>query len=390
MTESSYISSFERLRTYCEANDYKGFDPFDGLNSRLFQSIPFVRQNRLARLAWLQCFKRSPLDFRKLTGVPAGHNPKALGLFIGGYLTRYETLGREEDLSKALALADLLLDLRSTGYSGDCWGYNFDWQAKAFFQPAYTPTVVASSFIARAMLKIYEHTGDTQYLQSARRTCTFILTDLNRTYFAEDRFAFSYSPLDRSVVFNASLLGADILTRVYAKTGERSLLEPAIQAVSYCCEQQQADGSWAYGTYAFHQWIDSFHTGYNLECIHSFMRHADDFRFQKTLEKGFDYYIRTFFTPNGQSKYYNNALYPIDVHAPTQLVFTLHELGNTANHRALLENVLDWTIRHMQSNHGYFYYRINRWHTNKIPYMRWSQAWMFYALAVHLKTISNQ
>jgi rhamnogalacturonyl hydrolase YesR len=120
------------------------------------------------------------------------------------------------------------------------------------------------------------------------------------------------------------------------------------------------------------------------------MRHADDFRFQKILEKGFDYYIRTFFTPDGQSKYYNNALYPIDVHAPTQLVFTLHELGNTANHRALLENVLDWTIRHMQSNHGYFYYRINRWHTNKIPYMRWSQAWMFYALAVHLKTISNQ
>jgi len=35
---------------------------------------------------------------------------------------------------------------------------------------------------------------------------------------------------------------------------------------------------------------------------------------------------------------------------------------------------------------GYFYFRKGRYLTNKIPYMRWGQAWAFHALteyAVH-------
>jgi len=35
----------------------------------------------------------------------------------------------------------------------------------------------------------------------------------------------------------------------------------------------------------------------------------------------------------------------------------------------------------MRSSEGYFYYQRHRFHTNRIPYMRWSQAWMMYALA---------
>ena len=34
-------ASFEKLRNYCEKEKFKGYDPYDGLNSRLFQSIPF-------------------------------------------------------------------------------------------------------------------------------------------------------------------------------------------------------------------------------------------------------------------------------------------------------------------------------------------------------------
>jgi len=35
----------------------------------------------------------------------------------------------------------------------------------------------------------------------------------------------------------------------------------------------------------------------------------------------------------------------------------------------------------MQDIEGFFYYQKWKWYTNKIPYIRWSQAWMFYALA---------
>jgi len=32
--------SFTQLTSYCESEDFKGWDPFDGLTSRFFQAIP--------------------------------------------------------------------------------------------------------------------------------------------------------------------------------------------------------------------------------------------------------------------------------------------------------------------------------------------------------------
>src|SRR5690606_23438331 len=91
--------------------------------------------------------------------------------------------------------------------------------------------------------------------------------DLNRTYDREGNFTFSYSPLDHTQVYNAGLLGAKLLSLIYKYTHEKQLLEEAKKVVSFVCKKQNNNGSWAYGTLPFHQWIDNFHTGYNLECI---------------------------------------------------------------------------------------------------------------------------
>jgi len=39
----------------------------------------------------------------------------------------------------------------------------------------------------------------------------------------------------------------------------------------------------------------------------------------------------------------------------------------------------------MQDKNGYFYYQLKKGISSKIPYMRWAQAWMFYALSEYLK-----
>ena len=72
-------------------------------------------------------------------------------------------------------------------------------------------TIVASTYVANSLLDAYEITGDTKCLTTARSTCDFILKDLNREKDDQGDFAFSYSPLDKSVVFNASLLGSRLL-----------------------------------------------------------------------------------------------------------------------------------------------------------------------------------
>ncbi len=381
-----FTESLNRLKKYCEAENFKGYDPYDGLNSRFFQAIPLLPKSRIARLGWIQGFKKSPLNLRPWVGIMKDYNPKAMGLFLSSYCQFYELEPKQEYLDRMNFFIEKINSSVNKEYSGSCWGYNFDWQARAFFQPKNTPTVVASVFIANALLDAYDITKDDHLLKTARSTCDFILKDLNRTYNDKNNFAFSYSPLDKSVVFNASLLGSRLLSRVYSITKENVLVETAKKSVDYCCGHQREDGSWGYGTLPFHRWVDNFHTGYNLECISDYIKFSSDSGvYIDHLDKGFKYYINTFFTEEGIPRYYDNSTYPIDVHAPAQMVITLAKLGRFEEHKAIMDKVLSWTIKNMQSEKGFFYYQVNKYISSKIPYMRWAQAWMFYALSTYTK-----
>ena len=114
------------------------------------------------------------------------------------------------------------------------------------------------------------------------------------------------------------------------------------------------------------------------------MKYSGDLAYMANLAIGFRYYIDTFFTEEGIPKYYNNAVYPIDVHAPAQMVITLAKLGKFREHKDLLDKVLHWTVRNMQSEKGYFFYQKKKHFSSKIPYIRWAQGWMFHALAAYL------
>ncbi len=377
--------SFNLLKNFVEKESFKGYDPYDGLNSKLFNAIPFFRKSRFLRLAWIQLFKRNPINFRKIVGIKKEYNPKGLGLFLIGYCNLYEQQPKEEYLKKIKHLSKVIVNLQSPGYSGACWGYNFDWQARAFFQPKHTPTVVATSFIVEALLRAYTITKDQVVLDVVISSAQFVLKDLNRTYDKNRNFSFSYSPQDSTQVFNASLLGAKLLSQIYNITKDKSLLKEAKKAVQFVCDHQQKDGSWSYGTLPFHQWIDSFHTGYNLECIYEYQKYSDDTSYSKNIEIGMNYYLNNFFLDNGASKYYNNHLYPIDIHAPAQVVVTLYKLGLDKQNKQLVDKVLGWTIQNMQDQKGYFYYQKQKYFTTKIPYIRWAQSWMFYALSYRLK-----
>lgn len=384
-----FEASLDKLISFIEKENYQGWDPYDGLNSSLFQSIPLINKNRFCRLAWIQLFKRSPINLRKITGVKKEYNTKGLALFLSGYCRMYQVSPNKELLEKINSLSQLLLQLKSEGWSGYCWGYNFDWQARAFFQPKHTPTVVASTYVASSLLEAYAITKNEQYLNVVISCCDFILKDLNRNYVSDGDFCFSYSPLDKSIVYNATLLGSKLLSKVYALTGNELYKEEAKKSVNFCVKNQQANGAWAYGQQSFHYWIDNFHTGFNLECLQVYQNCTKDKSYDEAIKKGFDYYINNFFDEQGRAKYYNNKMYPIDIHAPAQLIITLYELNKLKEYSSLYNKVLLWTINNMQNSKGYFYYQIGKNFTSKIPYMRWAQAWMFFALTT-LKKAENE
>ena len=384
----SIKNSFNRLEAYCRENEFKGWDPYDGLNSKIFSALP-ISKLRIFRLLWIQFFKQSPLNFRKFFRVEKDYNPQGLALFISGYCNIYQISPTEENKVRIKDLCEKLLDLRSDGWSGSAWGYNFDWQARAFFQPKYAPTVVATTFACYALLDAYEILRDKNYLNAAISSCEFILNDLNRSDEEECGFAFSYSPLDKTIVFNATLLGSRALSRVYSYTKDKRLIEAARKSVMFSCSNQNSDGSWYYGTQPFHKWIDNFHTGYNLECINEYQKYSDDYSFQNNLDIGLEFYLNNFFSEEGASKYYNNSTYPIDINGPAQLVVTLFRLQKIDKNRELLDRVLNWTIDNMQEKKGFFIYQMKRGISSKIPYMRWAQAWMFNAFTFYLLKYDN-
>lgn len=397
----SLIDSFIRLKSYCETEDYKGWDPYDGLKSKVANALLPLKHSAILRLCIIQGFKRCPVNLRRIAMIPKEHNAKGIGLFLQGYCNLYKMIEKksvafkelgttDEVLRKIRYLADLLLQMRSDKmfpgkFHGACWGYNFDWQARRLFLfPAHTPTVVATNFCATALMEAYEVTHDKRYLEVALSAARFIIEDLHRSEY-KDGFLFSYSKLPgNDTVFNASILGSRLLSYCYKYTGNETYKQLARKSIVACCAGQEEDGSWRYGMLPVQKWRDSFHTGYNLDGLIAYQENTGDNSFDENIAKGFDYYINHFFLDDGTPKYYDNQTYPIDIHCPGQLFVTLSRLHKFGAFRQTAAKVLQWTIDNMQDPNGYFYYQLKPGMSSKIPYMRWSNAFMFSALSFYL------
>ncbi len=411
MTETNLIIAHRDLWKWCRARGLAGYDPYDGLNSRLFQATP-LRNSRFARLAWTQFNKRSPINFRSLVGISRERNAKAIALFALAALSDYRREPTKENETEARELLDDLIWMSLKGFKGACWGYNFDWQSRSFFAPRGTPTIVPTAFAARALCEAAEVFSRDEYLPFARTICDFILNDLNRSAESDDEVCFSYSPLDRTRVFNASLLASETLAEVGQALQEQSLIDWVQRSAMYVVRRQQQDGSWTYGEDSNQGWADNFHTAYILTSLSRIINSSQvgkgglppqrsidqereqaalpDLResneaspdFDNALRRGCEFWIERFFLTNGWPKYFPDHLYPADVHSAASAVVALVELrGRIPGSLLLAEKIATWAIENLHEASGAFAYQRRRFYTVRIPYMRWSEAWMLYALS---------
>jgi hypothetical protein len=318
-----------------------------------------------------------------VVGIARERNAKAIALLALAALADFRRNPTKENEIEARELLDDLIGMSLKGFKGACWGYNFDWQSRSFFVPKGTPTIVPTAFAARVLCEAAEVIDRDTYLPYARTICDFILNDLNRSEEAGDEICFSYSPLDQTRVFNASLMGAEVLGTVGGLLKEQGLCDMALRAARYIVRRQHADGSWAYGTDSHQAWSDNFHTAFILTSLSRLIENcgARD-ELGPALARGYEFWQERFFLSNGWPKYFPDRLYPADVHSAAAAIAALVELrGRFPATLDLAEQIATWTIENLRSPHGYFYYQRRRFYTNRIEYMRWSQAWMSYALA---------
>lgn len=371
------MESLNKLKKYIETQNYKGYDPYDALKSPLFK-LPILKSNKLIRFGTQQLVKRLPFSIRPFLFVPKGFNPVTLGLSIQAYAYLYQSDPDNKAiyLSKIDYLIGELKKLVPDGYSGACWGYDFDWEARHAKIPAYQPTVVATGIISNALFIAHQVSGHQECADMVNSAARFVLTDLNRSY-EGDSFCFSYSPHDEQQVFNASMKGVRILTQSYSLTKNKKLKETAKQAVDFVIKYQNENGSWGYSLANSGGWSDNYHTGYVLDCLDEYVKLTDDKKPLESIQKGYKFYKEHFITKEGIPRFYHNNTYPIDCTAASQTILTSIRFGEWET----AVNVAKWMAQNMQRENGSFYFRKFKHYTIKTSFMRWSDAWMFAALS---------
>jgi hypothetical protein len=370
-----------RLLEYCRANDWSGYDPYDALNSPLLKALPIV-DSRFPRIALTQLLKRSPLNVRPLLGIPKTQNPKALALFLTSFL-KMSRIGLLDGNGLSKQIIERLVALRSPETKYWCWGYSFPWQTRTIVVPCFAPSLVCTTFVAGALLNVYDQSQEARLLEMAVSAGQYILDKL---YYSEgDNVAsFSYPLPDLGTkVHNANFLAAALLCRLFHHTGDEKFLAPALRATRYSTSKQRSDGSWPYGELPTQQWIDNFHTGYNLSALRSIGRDAKTTEFDDSITTGFEFYRNHFIREDGAARYFHNQTYPIDVHCVAQTLLTLIDFQDlNSTNPDVIRSVYTWAMKHMWDERGFFYYRVLRTVTIRTSYMRWSQAWMLLALTV--------
>jgi hypothetical protein len=372
--KAEIFTSLCRLSKWLDDNNLSAYDPFDGLNASLVRL--FTCHNKFLETALQQGVRRFPLNPRPLLGVRKSQSTKGMGFLARAYIRLHQATGDPAWADKARAALDWLMEHRSPGYSGACWGNHFDYRCRSFYLPKGVPTVVWTALIGHAFIDGYYHFKDNAYLEVASSACKHIQRDLD-AFPVGHGLCISYVPGLNCQVHNANVLGASLLARVYPLVNDGSYLDLARKAMTYTVTHQLPDGAWYYGEKENLRWVDNFHTAYVLDCLKHYTEATSDRTFGSAMAKGYRYWTDTFFLADGTPRYYRHKTLPIDIQCSSQAIDTLVFFGDLD----LALKVARWTIRNMQDPSGYFYYRrYAPWLVNKTPTLHWGQATMLCAL----------
>jgi len=223
--------------------------------------------------------------------------------------------------------------------------------------------------------------GDQEALDMAASAGRFLVKRLNRSIDTDTELCFSYTPGDRTRIYNSTVLVSSFLTRLAGLVAIPQYVDLARRSMQYLISRQLPDGAWYYGDSRWQRWIDSFHTAYNLDSLLQFRQLTGESFADHAIQLGYDYYKRAFFS-QGRPAYYHDRVYPIDIHCCSQAILTFCNFAG--QDESALETALEiaeWTLDNMKARDGSFYYQRHRTWINRTPYLRWGQAWMFKALA---------
>ncbi|MBF0367981.1 MAG: hypothetical protein HQL52_00840 [Magnetococcales bacterium] len=386
VTAAQLDEILDKVYEWGRVRGWQGYNKHDGLNSPLLNAT--LGWSRWPRLVAIQGVMRMPINIRPLLMVRPTRNPKGLSLLARGLFHRYAAAGGAAGggqgyLEEGLGLLELLgQDVSVGSWSGLGWGYPYPWQDGGFFAPTNTPNAVVTSFVCEAFLDGYEVTRDDRHLETVAGALDFLLTDLPVLLDDDRHLCLGYQPVPMTMrVMDVSILIGAVAARFGVLSGNSKWQEKAQRLVRYVVEQQTPEGAWYYTDppSASHVKIDNYHTGFILDALERYMAATGDRAWQKSYDKGLDFYARHLFNPDHSPRWRSDCDYPHDIHGAAQGILTFSR--HWSSHGELAQGIADWALSTMYHPEGRFFYQEAAWFKKRFTLLRWCNGWMALALA---------
>ncbi len=359
---------------------YSGYDPYDGSNT----NSPLIINYKYTRAFSTYLNKFSPINFRKLLGIKPSKQNQALA-FIG----RAMLFAPDEYQHEIADIANTLVNSSmKKEYGYHCWdAHGFPIQMLSGYHPAGKPDIFGTESIARFFLELHDKDPKPIYREICESVCNFFINDLAVVNSGKHFFKYEHTTSEDKCCYNVSVTAANYILDINNTFSSSFEEEFPKKCITDVVERQKENGEWYYSydladDYEKPQ-ID-FHQGYILDVLLNLLKnHNGNESIKSAYKKGLEYYYEKQFLPTGQGIYRYPKKWPVNIHNQAQGIITFaraarEDFGGQYSEFAL--QIAEWTIDKMQSSRGYFYYHKYPMFTNKIPYIRWSDAAMAYAL----------
>ncbi len=384
----NYKSIIEKALNFIEKEKYSSFDPFDVLLSSFVDKL-----THLARRLAIQINRKLLFNVRPLLGIPKKVHTKILSDMLSVYSLLYSHDNQKMHLEKAQAMYTWLMERKIILDESIAWGADFPYTTR-FTNIGYeTPNLFNTLNSANSLLDYYDISRDVSIKKNIVRIISSLYKDLGIVY-PEDNIAWiRYYPKQTIPVLNVNASAASTFIRVNETIKEDIVPQTDITKIlALLKSHQNPDGSWYYTSSKDGQWIDGFHSGYIIESLAYIKSVSHTYDIDEMLIKGVNFYINNLFSFEGIPKYYHDKLYPIESQNCAQAIQTLAKLSLylKIDTKDLLNKVISRTLYYLYNPDGYFYYKREKYFTNKQFYIRWSQTPMILALLYAQKCCNTQ
>ena len=390
MKQSEVYEVIEKLFSHIKSENYKGYDPYDALNS----FIPYRIFGHKAQVLAIQLQLRNPVNLRPILGIKKEYSIKSLGIILHA-LSQLYLLKKDDSIRREMDyLFNLLSDkrIKNKEFSGSYWAVHYPIAWQTWERPRFDPSAVLACVVFEGIFEYYLATQSLPAKEILIDIGKFLKENIPVTE-TEYGKCYSYTARKKEIVYNANTYVAEVYSKLYYLTGTDFYRSEAIQCIDFTLHHQRNDGSWGYRLYpdgTEREQID-FHQGFIVNSLAEAIKYLrlDITNYTTALKKAYTFYMSKQFTESGKGLWRYPHMYPIDIHNQAVGVWIgskYNSFAENENLKTKCDTILCWTMENMYNKRkGIFYYQKRRLFTNRIDYIRWNQAWMLLALVNNYK-----